>query len=124
MSIKSTSWYQVNIFLTFSQFAIISKTHRKGRGGGRCGVKLQASALREDIFLLLVKTLETPVILYVIRTIFLSIVLWRMLKIAFLMILYISLFLQNATPFIYTFLQGLFSTTFHKIKFINGNILL
>ena len=76
-----------------------------GEGGG-CGVNLQASALREDIF------------------IFLSIVSWRMLKIAFLMILYISLFLQNATPFIYTFFQGLFSTTFHKIKFINGNILL
>ena len=120
MSVKSTSWYQVNIFLTFSQFAILSKTH----GGGGCGVKLQASALREDIFLFIGKDTWTPVILYIIRTIFLSIVSWRMLKIAFLIILYISLFLQNATPFIYTFLQGLFSTTFHKIKFINSNILL
>ena len=51
MSVKSTSWYQVNIFLTFSQFAILSKTH----GGEGCGVKLQASALREDIFLFIGK---------------------------------------------------------------------
>ena len=69
MSIKSTSWYQVNIFLTFSQFAILSKTYRGGGGEGGCGVKLQAGALREDICLL-VKTLETPVILYILQNCF------------------------------------------------------
>ena len=44
----------MNIFLTFSQFTILSKTH-EGGGGGGCGVKLQADALREDIFLFIGK---------------------------------------------------------------------